>query len=69
MSKKSTWKNINIENALKQKAIFNDIINVTWQVFRTEAETRKQLDKAGFQILEVIYDFQGIFPTIIAKKK
>ncbi|CEO17193.1 hypothetical protein RMONA_04035 [Rickettsia monacensis] len=37
--------------------------------FRTEAETRKQLEKAGFQILEIIYDSQGIFPTVVARKK
>ncbi|CAK6513644.1 methyltransferase domain-containing protein [Rickettsia helvetica] len=39
LSKESTWKNINTEDALKQKTIFSDIINAAWQVFRTEAET------------------------------
>ncbi|ABV74676.1 hypothetical protein A1C_01825 [Rickettsia akari str. Hartford] len=37
-------------------------------MFRTESETRTQLKKAGFQILEMIYDSQGIFPRIAARK-
>lgn len=69
LSKESTWKNVNLEDSLKQKAIFGDIIGATWQTFRTEDKTREQLEQAGFQVLEVIYDSQGIFPTIIAKKK
>lgn len=67
-SNKSTWTNYTSEDALKQKAIFKDIIQAKWQVFRTEEETRSQLKKAGFETVEVIYDSQGMFPTVVAKK-
>ncbi len=68
ISKESTWKNYDIDAAIKQKAIFSDIIQAKWQAFQTEKNTRKQLAKAGFRVLEVIYDSQGMFPTIIAQK-
>jgi ubiquinone/menaquinone biosynthesis C-methylase UbiE len=68
LSVKSTWKNYNQKDLLKQKAIFSDIIQVTWQAFRTQSQTEEQLENAGFKVLEVIYDSQGMFPTIIAKK-
>jgi len=29
---------------------------------------RNHLEQVGFKILEVIYDKQGMFPTIIAQK-
>lgn len=69
LSKESTWNNVNVQDALKQKAIFSDIIGATWQAFRTEKKTREQLESAGFDVIDVIYDAQGIFPTVIAKKK
>ena len=68
LSKASSWKNVNPEDALKQKAIFFDIIDARFSAFRTEAQTRKQLEEAGFHIVEVIYDSQGVFPTIVARK-
>lgn len=69
MSNKSTWKNYNQEDLLKQKALFSDIIQAKWQVYRTEDETRDHLEKAGFKVVRVIYDSQGMFPTVVAQKK
>jgi 2-polyprenyl-3-methyl-5-hydroxy-6-metoxy-1,4-benzoquinol methylase len=69
LSTDSTWSNFNISDVLKQKAIFTDIIGVSWQAFRTEAQTTEQLNKAGFDVIKVIYDSQGMFPTAIAKKR
>lgn len=69
LSEESPWKNVNPQDALKQKVIFGEIIGVAWQVFRTEEKTRKQLGEAGFEVLEVIPDSQGIFPTVVAKKR
>lgn len=68
LSKESSWKNVSPHDALKQKVIFSDIIGVTWQAFRTENKTCQQLEEAGFKVIEVIYDSQGIFPTVVAKK-
>ena len=64
----STWENFHMGDVIKQKAIFADIIQVGWQAFRTELQTRQQLESAGFEVLEVIYDSQGMFPTIVARK-
>jgi SAM-dependent methyltransferase len=68
ISNESTWVNFNTEDLIKQKAIFNDILQVNWQTFRTEKITCNQLAQAGFEIKEVLYDSQGIFPTVVARK-
>ncbi len=69
LSTESSWKKFNPADALKHKVIFSDIIGVSWQAFRTEAQTRAQLEAAGFSVVEVVYDTQGMFPTIVAKKQ
>jgi hypothetical protein len=69
MSADSTWKNFDMPDVIKQKAILVDIVQVMWQqAFRTESQTRQQLESAGFEVLEVIYDSQGMFPTVAARK-
>ena len=68
LSSDSSWKHVIAEDALKQKAIFSDIIGVTWQAFRTEKQMREHLSKAGFYVIQVLYDSHGVFPTIVAKK-
>lgn len=68
ITKKSTWKNYSTKDALKQKAIFKDITQAKWQVYRTEDDTRNHLEAAGFKVVEVIYDSQGMFPTVVARK-
>lgn len=68
LSKESTWRNLNPADLMKQKALFADIIQASWQCFRTEAQTREQLEAAGLQVVKVIYDKCGMFPTVIAQK-
>lgn len=68
LSSESSWKDVNPREALKQKALFVDILQARFQFFRTEAQTRTQLEKAGFQNIEFIYDSKGMFPTVIAEK-
>ena len=68
VSAESSWKNFNVFDLTKQKALFVDIIGVNWQAFRTETQTREQLELAGFKDITFIYDSQGMFPTVIAKK-
>ena len=69
ISYNSPWKNYDPEALIKQKAIFGDVIGSKWQNFRTEEETRSQLEKADFKVVDVIYDHQQMFPTIIATKE
>ncbi len=56
------------QDATKQRIILGTIIGIGWQNFRTEELTRKQLAEAGFVDVEIIYDSQRMFPTVIAKK-
>ena len=65
---KSPWKNFNSEDIQKQKAIFRDIMDARWSAMRSEELTRSQLEATGFKIKEIIYDQQGLFPTVIAEK-
>lgn len=68
LNSKSPWKNYKPADVLKQKALFGDVLQVGWQSFRTEEQTRDQLHQAGFKVLDVIYDTQGMFPTVVAQK-
>ncbi len=68
LSNESTWRNLNPSDLRKQKALFGDIIQVTWQSFRTEEQTRNQLESAGLRVIDVIYDKCGLFPTVVAQK-
>lgn len=69
LSKESTWKNFNVNDDIKQKALLVDIIGVRWKTsFRTEALTKQQLEKVGFKNIRFIYDSQGMFPTVVAQK-
>lgn len=68
ISSDSPWKEVNQADAIKQKAIFADIIQAQWQVFRSEETTREQLTKAGFVDIKFIYDKSAMFPTVIAYK-
>ncbi|MCE2951571.1 MAG: class I SAM-dependent methyltransferase [Alphaproteobacteria bacterium] len=52
----------------KQMAIFKDLMSAKWTGLRSEILSRTQLQEAGFLIEDVIYDSQGLFPTVIAKK-
>jgi len=64
----STWVMDETDAAI-QKCIFTDIFQSAFMIFRTEDETRRQLESVGFTVLEVIYHKQHIFPTIVAEKR
>lgn len=60
------WINYDKDALNRQKAIFCDIVETNWQVFRTEEQTREQLCAAGFNTIEYVYDFQKMMPTVVA---
>jgi SAM-dependent methyltransferase len=62
------WQPFNPEDVVKMRAIFKDLMQARWTALRSEEKTRQQLEAAGFKVLEVIYDQQRMFPTIIAQK-
>lgn len=61
-------KGINMEDAIKQKVLFSDVLGATWQTFTSTEQAIKQLEQAGFVDIEVIPDESRIFPTFIAKR-
>jgi hypothetical protein len=65
---KSPWKNYNDEHLRIQRAIFEDILSVMWANYQTEDSMREKMESIGFEVLNVIYDSQGMFPTITLKK-
>lgn len=68
LSPDSPWKKYNILAAQQQKIIFFEIIGVAFQTFRTENQTRNHLMQAGFKTIDIRYDLQRMFPTVIAQK-
>jgi SAM-dependent methyltransferase len=70
LEQQTEWdlKMVNSEDALLQKILFVDILEGKWQVFRSEQTVRSQIEQAGFEVIEILYDKAHIFPTVIAKK-
>lgn len=66
-SENSIWKS-SIHDMKKEHAIFFDIVQIKVANFQTEDAITLQLKEVGFEIVEIIYDSQCIFPTVIAKK-
>ncbi|MBT6539895.1 MAG: class I SAM-dependent methyltransferase [Francisellaceae bacterium] len=64
----SPWTNYVAEDLIKQKAIFADIIGTAWQNFTLEIDCIKLLETVGFTNINITYDKQRMFPTIIATK-
>lgn len=62
----SPWKNFNLDDLVKQKAIFLDLAQAKWQNSWEESQMKDQLKQAGFSSIEIIYDSQGMFPTVVA---
>ncbi len=62
------WVHYKMQDLIKQKAIFSDILQVNWQSFRTEEQTKSQLLEAGFSGIEFTYDVQRMFPMVVAHK-
>lgn len=59
---------INREDLEKQLAIFSFILQASWANFRTKDQTLMQLQEAGFEHIEFIWDKQKIFPSITARR-
>jgi hypothetical protein len=61
-------RNSNSSDLRLQDVIFNDIVDVKWKAFMTEFEMTSLLESIGFDIIDIIYDSQRMFPTISAIK-
>jgi len=58
-----------MKNLAKQKILFSDILQAKWQCFNSEESVKKQLGIAGFKVIDIIYDKQKMFPTIVVHKE
>lgn len=70
LSAESPWKMGELDPAALalQFLLFVRIIEVKWSAFRTHAQTRAQLEQAGFVDIRFIDDHAGMFPTVVARK-
>ena len=70
MTNQCEWRldKLNLDELLKQKAIFADTLQVKWQCYRSTDKTRKQLESVGFTDLTFIADDAHLFPTVVAIK-
>eukprot|EP01120_Amphizonella_sp_Union-15-10_P001646 TRINITY_DN11799_c0_g1_i1.p1 TRINITY_DN11799_c0_g1~~TRINITY_DN11799_c0_g1_i1.p1 ORF type:complete len:324 (+),score=81.08 TRINITY_DN11799_c0_g1_i1:52-972(+) len=67
MTKNSSWKNYEEEDLKLFNAVLTDIVAGKWFYIKEET-IRKQLENVGFTIIEIVYDPQGVWGTIVAKK-
>lgn len=67
----SDWRlsEVNGKDALLQKILFADILQVKWQAYRSRQTMEQILKASGFDTFEIIEDRAGIFPVIVAKKQ
>lgn len=59
---------IDSEGLLLQKIVFAYILGFNFQGLRSSVSTRTQLELAGFQDIQVIWDQARVFPTLVAHK-
>jgi len=62
------WQPSNSADLERQRFLFKEVVPVRWSCVRDEGTTRKQLAKAGFDVISVVYDTQRMFPAVVAKK-
>lgn len=67
MDRNSPWQIIDRAAVVRQKIIFSDVLKAKWRVFRSEALMRELLALAGFEVLNVFYDRQKLYPTVVAR--
>lgn len=63
----SPWNDVDANDMLIEHSIFVDIMDFR-PAARSESKMVNLLQKAGFEIVEILYDTHKIYPTIIARK-
>ena len=64
----SPWTGVVQEDAIKQKAIFVDVIGAKWQNFDMPDAVIAQLSAIGFQDIQILPDPNWVMPTVVATK-
>ncbi|HEY5235113.1 MAG TPA: class I SAM-dependent methyltransferase [Rhabdochlamydiaceae bacterium] len=60
--------NIDPEDLLMEQVLYKDILNLNWRNFRSADEIDREFKLAGFSQVDIIYDQNRIFPTVVAHK-
>lgn len=63
----SPWINVDVNDMLMEHSIFVDIMDFR-PANRTESEMKILLQEAGFDVIDMQYDSQHIYPTVVAQK-
>ena len=63
------FSHVNQQDALRQKTLFVDVIQLKCQYCRSSRQTKAQLEAVGFVDITFIYDDAKIFPTVVEYKK
>jgi ubiquinone/menaquinone biosynthesis C-methylase UbiE len=69
-SKPTDWalEKIAPADLLMEQVLYKDILNLNWRNFRSADEIDREFKLAGFSQVDVIFDQNRIFPTVIARK-
>jgi len=70
LSDESPWNfaEVDRESLTLQHLLFVRVIEAKWNAFRTHAQTKTQLENAGFIDIRFFDDRARMFPTVIARK-
>lgn len=64
----SPWKDVVMQDALKQKALFVDVIGAKWQNFDMPDDITAQLEAIGYKDIQILPDPSWVMPTVVATK-
>lgn len=66
----SEWKlsEIDSHDAHLQRVVFQDVLAVSWQSYRSTEMTEQQLRQSGFTEIRILEDRARMFPTVVAKR-
>lgn len=64
----SPWVGVVQEDAIKQKAIFVDVIGAKWQNFDMPDAITAQLTAIGYKDIQILPDPNWVMPTVVATK-
>lgn len=69
ITSREVWTDFVMEDFLRQRTVFAEVVKAKWQNQRTEAQMKEQLEQAGFGDFLVMPDKQHMFFTIRAQVK
>lgn len=69
MTPPGEWRNVDAEQAKRQKDFFFTICNSSFSIFRSAEDATNMLIESGLEVTQVREDERNMFPTIVANKR